>query len=188
MNALTRPAANGEERKPLQQQPPCLGSEGATLTSSFFVCCALYSRSSSVFSSCLAATILKIPIEEKRPLTKKPFRRSLRSHSLVRICENACSTLDASRAEVSMNRRSFCPTGSKLDVVIHGNTNDALANSSAWSVETALKCLRSLLFPTSMITICESAWSLSSFNHRVTLSNVRGFEMSYTSKAPTAPR
>jgi hypothetical protein len=45
----------------------------------------------------------------------------------------------------------------------------ALENDLASSVGTALKCFKSLLFPTSIITILESAWSLSSFNHRVTL-------------------
>lgn len=47
-----------------------------------------------------------------------------------------------------------------------------LANCFASSVGTALRCLKSLLFPTSMITMLLSAWSLSSFSHLVTFSYV----------------
>ncbi|CAA6672959.1 unnamed protein product [Spirodela intermedia] len=40
------------------------------------------------------------------------------------------------------------------------------------STGTALRCRRSALLPTSMITMLASVWSLSSFSHRPTLSNV----------------
>ena len=62
------------------------------------------------------------------------------------------------------------------------------AKDFASSVGTALRCFKSLLFPTSMMTMFESALSRSSFNHRVTFTYVACFEMSYTSSAPTAPR
>lgn len=55
-------------------------------------------------------------------------------------------------------------------VVTKSRYSDVLANCFASSVGTARRCLRSLLFPTSMMTMLESAWSRSSFNHRVTLS------------------
>jgi hypothetical protein len=45
-----------------------------------------------------------------------------------------------------------------------------LANCLASSVGTARRCRRSLLFPTSIITMFASAWSRSSLSHRVTLS------------------
>jgi hypothetical protein len=66
---------------------------------------------------------------------------------------NASSTLLASKAEVSMKLNPFCT-----------------ANSRASSVGTARRCLKSLLFPTSMITMFVSAWSRSSFSQRVTFS------------------
>ena len=52
------------------------------------------------------------------------------------------------------------------------------ANAFASSVGTARRCLRSLLLPTSMMTMFESAWSRSSFSHRVTLTYVACLEMS----------
>ena len=58
----------------------------------------------------------------------------------------------------------------------------------ASSVGTALRWRRSLLFPTSMMTMLLSAWSLSSFSQRSTFSYVRCLAMSYTRRAPTAPR
>ena len=48
--------------------------------------------------------------------------------------------------------------------------DDVLAKAFASSVGTARRCLKSLLFPTSMMTILASAWSLSSFSHLVTFS------------------
>jgi hypothetical protein len=68
----------------------------------------------------------------------------------------ACSLLSASK-HMQCPRNPECPI---------------LANCLASSVGTALRCLKSLLFPTSMMTIFESAWSRSSFNHRVTFSYV----------------
>ena len=46
----------------------------------------------------------------------------------------------------------------------------------ASSVCTERKCRRSLLLPTSMMTMLESAWSLSSFNHRSTFSKVTAIQ------------
>ncbi|CAA6665799.1 unnamed protein product [Spirodela intermedia] len=46
------------------------------------------------------------------------------------------------------------------------------ANAWASSVGTALRWRRSALLPTSMMTILESVWALSSFSHRSTFSNV----------------
>lgn len=83
----------------------------------------------------------------------------------------ALSTFKDSRAEVSMKYIfSFS------------------ANSLASSVDTARKCRRSALFPTSMTTAYASVWSRSSFNHLSTFSNVNCRVTSYTTKAPTAPR
>jgi hypothetical protein len=45
-------------------------------------------------------------------------------------------------------------------------------NCCASSVVTDLRCRRSLLLPTSMMTMLESAWSLSSLSHLSTFSNV----------------
>eukprot|EP00975_Prorocentrum_lima_P018274 3850669-Prorocentrum_lima.AAC.1 len=61
------------------------------------------------------------------------------------------------------------------------------ANSIASSVDTARRCPRSDLLPTSMTTMLDSACSRSSRSHRSTFSKVRCLEMSYTSSAPTAP-
>ena len=67
----------------------------------------------------------------------------------------AFSTFVDSRAEVSMKKvLSFS------------------AYALASSVETARKWPKSALFPTSMITMLESVWSRSSFNHLSTFSNV----------------
>ena len=61
----------------------------------------------------------------------------------------------------------------------YGNTIEYTpANAFASSVGTARRCFKSLLFPTSMMTMFESAWSRSSFNHRVTFTYVACLEMS----------
>lgn len=94
----------------------------------------------------------------------------------VRIFWKASSTLLASRAEVSMNDRLLSPALPSA----HSNVPrslltvgyNLLANCFASSVGTALRCLKSLLFPTSIITIFASAWSRSSFNHLCTFSYV----------------
>ena len=65
---------------------------------------------------------------------------------------------------------------------------DSPAKALASSVGTALRCFKSLLLPTSIMTMFESAWSLNSLSHLVTFVYVACFEISYTSKAPTAPR
>jgi len=89
----------------------------------------------------------------------------------VKIVWNAPSTFEASSADVSMNDSPF-----------------SVANALASSVGTARRCFKSLLLPTSMMTMFESAWSRNSFNHRVTLTYVACLAMSYTRRAPTAPR
>ena len=81
--------------------------------------------------------------------------------SPVRMLWNAVSTLVESRAEVSINE-------SWLDS----------AKDLASSVGTALRCLRSDLLPTSMITMLASAWSRNSRNHRSTFSYVKCLAMS----------
>ena len=95
----------------------------------------------------------------------------------------ADSTLDASSADVSMKDRPF-----SAEIRLGMSTSDynktksseghAPANAFASSVGTARRCFKSLLFPTSMMTMFESAWSRSSFNHRVTFTYVACFEMS----------
>lgn len=102
----------------------------------------------------------------------------------VRIFWNANSTLLASRAEVSINERLLSPTNdlnqhlSHIVHLLHSPRRDSLANCLASSVGTARKCLKSLLFPTNIMTMFASAWSLNSFNHRCTFSYVWCFEMS----------
>ena len=73
----------------------------------------------------------------------------------------ACSTLEASRAEVSMNDRLF-----------------SAANAFASSVGTARRCFKSLLLPTSITTMLLSAWSRSSLSQRDTLMYVECLAMS----------
>lgn len=73
----------------------------------------------------------------------------------VNIRWKACSTFVASRAEVSINES---PSFSQ--------------NAFPSSVWTALKWRRSLLFPTSIMTILLSAWSRNSLSHLSTFSNV----------------
>lgn len=79
----------------------------------------------------------------------------------MRMFWNASSTLLASRAEVSMKERLFSPVDRQYNPQYSPNDPKTgihiLANCLASSVGTALKCRRSLLFPTSMITMFESA-------------------------------
>jgi hypothetical protein len=76
--------------------------------------------------------------------------------SPVRMFWKASSTLLASRAEVSMKDRLFSPEHVSVMPNVYDLLN-ALANCLASSVGTALRCRKSLLFPTSMMTIFESA-------------------------------
>lgn len=69
----------------------------------------------------------------------------------------ADSTFDASSAEVSINESSFSAVRKSASEPFSHNRFDILAKDFASSVGTALKCFKSLLFPTSMITIFESA-------------------------------
>lgn len=79
----------------------------------------------------------------------------------VKIFWNAVSTFVESKADVSIK---LSPLRS--------------ANDLASSVGTARKCLKSLLLPTSIITIFWSAWSRNSLNHRSTFSYVKCFAIS----------
>jgi hypothetical protein len=110
----------------------------------------------------------------------------------------ADSTLEASNAEVSMKERPFSAGSHQLRPQIvsakrpaKGTRShplpfhsprvippDSLANAFASSVGTALRCFKSLLLPTSMMTMFWSAWSLSSLSQRVTLSYVACLAMS----------
>jgi len=74
----------------------------------------------------------------------------------VRMFWKASSTLLASRAEVSIKDRLFSPKHVSLMSDVEKLIN-TLANCFASSVGTALRCRKSLLFPTSMMTIFESA-------------------------------
>ena len=74
----------------------------------------------------------------------------------MRMFWNANSTLLASRAEVSIKDRLLSPEMCQHWIHRFSQVH-VLANCLASSVGTALKCLKSLLFPTSMITMFESA-------------------------------
>lgn len=95
----------------------------------------------------------------------------------VRMFWNASSTLLASRADVSMKERWFSP-GFQLSAFRtrrcrgQREAGDILAKALASSVGTARRCLKSLLLPTSMMTMLLSAWSRNSFSQRVTFSYV----------------
>jgi hypothetical protein len=85
----------------------------------------------------------------------------IRDNGPVKMFWNASSTLLASRADVSIKDKWFSP--------VHGSINKRslfgvirqdqciLAKDLASSVGTALRCRKSLLFPTSMITMLASA-------------------------------
>ena len=88
-------------------------------------------------------SVLNNPVKRKETETAVP----------VRMLWKAVSTFVESRAEVSIKLRLFCS-----------------AKDLASSVGTALRCLRSDLFPTSMMTMLESAWSRSSRSHLSTFS------------------
>ncbi len=82
----------------------------------------------------------------------------VQKHIPVKIVWKADSTFEASSADVSMNDSPFSTNifGQHL-----GSKRKMKAcvpeNAFASSVGTALKCFKSLLFPTSMITMFESA-------------------------------
>jgi hypothetical protein len=72
----------------------------------------------------------------------------------------APSTFEASSADVSMKDRPF--SAAKKNPESESNyigkwIEDSLENALASSVGTALRCFKSLLFPTSMMTMFESA-------------------------------
>ena len=70
----------------------------------------------------------------------------------------ADSTLEASNAEVSMKDKPLSTVTLALEQrANHGEETDAPEKVFASSVGTALKCFKSLLFPTSMMTMLESA-------------------------------
>ena len=115
----------------------------------------------------------------------------------VKMFLKASSTLVESNADVSINERVFFSEDekkknlnvecflflflkdvsfnfciySKCGAFFQGQHLPAKARAS--SVGTALRWRRSLLFPTSMMTMLLSAWSLSSFSQRSTFSYVR---------------
>lgn len=98
----------------------------------------------------------------------------------VRMFWKASSTLLASKADVSMKERLLSPGECQLTSSLSNYLDNCqchrvrhvLANCLASSVGTARRCLKSLLLPTSMMTMLESAWSRSSFSHLVTFSYV----------------
>lgn len=91
-------------------------------------------------------------------------------HIPVKMVWKADSTFEASSADVSMNDRPFSAREQELDG-LHRLLEKSHAPEKAFasSVGTARRCFKSLLFPTSIMTMLESAWSRSSFNQRVTL-------------------
>ena len=95
------------------------------------------------------------------------------------MAENASDTLEDSKAEVSMNNNPFWAVKKSAHTTqSEGAESNPHAKAAASSVGTALRCFKSLLLPTNMMTMFESAWSRSSFNQRPALSNVSLFEMS----------
>ncbi len=80
----------------------------------------------------------------------------------VRMVWKADSTFEASSADVSMNDNPFSAARTprrQVETSHGGNTRHSLENAFASSVGTARRCFKSLLFPTSMMTMFESAWS-----------------------------
>lgn len=107
----------------------------------------------------------------------------------ARVVWKAPSTFEASRADVSMNERLFSAVeGRNGQICGEEEQLHIPAKAFASSVGTARRCFKSLLFPTNIMMMLASAWSLSSFSHRVTLTYVECLAISYTSSAPTAPR
>ena len=88
----------------------------------------------------------------------------------VRIVWKADSTFDASSADVSMKDRLFSARSNGYSSGREVEARYVLAKVFASSVGTARRCFKSLLLPTNMITMFESAWSRSSFSHLVTFS------------------
>ena len=115
----------------------------------------------------------------------------MRSAVPVRMFWKASSTLLASKADVSIKERLFSPgrtTVSSSSMFPRHAMHYVLANCLASSVGTARRCLKSLLFPTNMMTMLESAWSRSSFSHRSTFSKVTAHTMTGTLAAGAHPR
>lgn len=109
--------------------------------------------------------------KEKNSGQRASFGMSVTGAIPVRMFWKASSTLLASSAEVSMKERLFSPIERKCQrQTMQACKENSLANCLASSVGTARRCLKSLLLPTSIMTMLESAWSRSSFNHRLTLS------------------
>ena len=98
-----------------------------------------------------------------------------------RTCENVLeSELDVAGVQGGRldERQVVLACGTTVSRALQGTDGGgvggdyALANCLASSVGTARRCLKSLLLPTSMMTMLESAWSRSSFSHLVTFSYV----------------
>lgn len=81
------------------------------------------------------------------------------SSAPARMVWNADSTFEASRADVSMNERSFSAVEGEIGRYLCSEDEqpDEPAKAFASSVGTARRCFRSLLFPTSMTMIFASA-------------------------------
>ncbi len=120
----------------------------------------------------------------------------LHNKECAQLCPNGCTSLkmlrDTLTSEILVNAWGFwnwsAHKANEFDWVVAMTMTNLPANALASSVGTARRCLRSLLFPTSIMTMLLSAWSRSSFNQRSTFSYVRCLAMSYTNNAPTAPR
>lgn len=65
-----------------------------------------------------------------------------------------------------------CEESASVGIKVVSGGHYLLANALASSVGTALRCRKSLLLPTSMMTMFASAWSRNSLSHRVTFSYV----------------
>lgn len=97
----------------------------------------------------------------------------------ARMVWKADSTFEASRADVSMNERLLSAVeGKNRQLSGEEERLHAPAKAFASSVGTARRCFKSLLFPTSIMTMLASAWSLSSVSHRITLAYVECLAMS----------
>ena len=87
--------------------------------------------------------------------TEREAQQSVSCYTPVKMVWKADSTFEASSAEVSMNDKPFSAVESMVSVVqgqAHGKEG-LPAKLLASSVGTALRCFKSLLFPTSMMTM-----------------------------------
>jgi len=140
-------------------------------------------RYTKVWHLVLQTQVFSSDLKNQTPLWRQNrtvFLSQLRSNTAIFLLCNMYSVTESCNLSNLLFQVTQC--------VIYSNDYDSPANDLAWSVETARKCFRSFLFPTSMTTMLASAWSRNSFSQRSTFSNVRCLAISYTTKAPTAPR